>query len=118
VSLVCVIFSQIMPAVRVSNLQLAVAVTVIIVLNSVASQWLVRRGTTWSSTAYQLEAMGLINVGIVVGARAVLGGRDRIDTISALFLLALLTLIVTLYDRYRALRFFSLDMNKRGVEAR
>ena len=104
ISLVSVIFGQILE-IDASAVQLSVGVSIVIVLNSFISQWLVGRGTTWASTGGQLLAMGVINIGIVVAFRVLLRQSDGdLDLGDTLFFIALLTLIVTLYDRYRAMR--------------
>lgn len=104
ISLVSMIFGQILEM-DASNVQLAVGVSIVIALNSFVSQWLVGRGTTWVSTTSQFLAMGAINIGIVVAFRALLRQFEGdLDLGNTLFIIALLTLIVTLYDRYRAMR--------------
>lgn len=104
ISLVSMIFGQILEM-DASNLQLVIGLGIVIALNSFVSQWLVGRGTTWASTTSQFLAMGTINIGIVVAFRLLLRQSDRdLDLGNTLFFIALLTLIVTLYDRYRAMR--------------
>jgi len=104
ISLVSMIFGQILEM-DASNVQLAVGLGVVITLNSFVSQWLVGRGTTWASTTSQFLAMGAINIGIVVAFRLLLRQSEGdLDLGNTLFFIALLTLMVTLYDRYRAMR--------------
>lgn len=105
ISLVSIIFSQILPESDSTAFGLAGGLAAVIVLNSFVSIWLVGRGATWTSTGSQFIAMAVVNVGIVVGVRILLRqGSTTAPTTNTLFFLGLLTLIATLYDRYRALR--------------
>jgi hypothetical protein len=102
VSLVTVIFSRILPGLQATVLQTATGAAVIILANTVVSEWLVRRGVIWRSALLQFVAMAATN--IVAAALFVLvlplrGGR--LDVAAILFVLLLLTLLVTLYDRFR-----------------
>jgi hypothetical protein len=76
-------------------------VAFVIMVSSIVSYWITRRGHSWSTTVREFGAMAVINIGIVVLAIAVVGRSDSsIDRGAALFFVLLLTLIVTLYDRY------------------
>jgi hypothetical protein len=101
VSLVGIIFAQIMPDMRATNLQLAVGVAFVIILNTVISHWLSRRGTTWRSTLVEFGAMAVVNFGLVLLYIFILPRFDgALNVNNALFFTLLLTLIVTLFDRY------------------
>jgi hypothetical protein len=102
VSLVSIIFAQILPEVKATTLQLAVAVAFVIILNTVVSHWLARRGTTWRSTLQQFIAMVAVNFGLVLIYTFLLPEFDgSINLGNTLFFVLLLTLLVTLFDRYR-----------------
>ncbi|GAA1455646.1 hypothetical protein [Williamsia maris] len=105
VSMILIVFSQILPGVNATRTQIVVTVAILIVANSVVSHWLAGRGAQWSSTLAQFVAVSAINAG-VVAALVVLPtpGGASVTPIPALFFLLLLSLIVTLYDRYRMLR--------------
>jgi hypothetical protein len=116
VVLVSLIFGQMLPDVNASDLELAVGLTVVIILNSFATQWLVGRGTSWANTTSQFLAMGAINVAIVFGSWLLLresGGDLHVG--NTLFFIGLLTLIVTLYDRYRGMRMHSFEAAATGT---
>jgi hypothetical protein len=101
VSLVTVIFSRILPNAQASVMSVAVGVGVVIVANTVVSELLVRRGMHWS-VALEFVVMAVVNALVVAVFFAVLpftGGS--IDTPATLFAVLLLTLLVTLYDRFR-----------------
>jgi hypothetical protein len=102
VTLVSAIFAQILPGVQSTTLQLAIAVAFIIIVNSLLSQWLVRRGTEWGSILQQFIIMVVVNFGLVVLVYALLPRFDgSINLGNTLFFVLLLTLLVTMYDRYR-----------------
>ena len=102
VSLITVIFSRILPTVQAGALHVAYGVTVIIVANTVVSEWLVRRGLRWRLAITEFVTMAVVNLAIVALAAAILPGMGvRIDAPATLFGVFLLTLLVTLYDRFR-----------------
>jgi hypothetical protein len=102
VSLVSIIFAQILPEVRATTLELALGVAFVIVLNTVLSHWLAGRGTTWRSTLQQFIVMVVVNFGLVLVFAFLLPEFDgSINLGNTLFFVLLLTLIVTLFDRYR-----------------
>ena len=80
-----------------------ISVSLIVVANAAVSQWLARRGRSWESTARQFGAMLAVNA-VIVLVYVVFFRQGDIDERAALFFLFLLTLLVTLYDRYRPLR--------------
>ena len=102
VSLVSIIFAKILPDVRTSFLQLAIGVAFIIIVNTALSHWLARRGTEWGSILRQFIAMSVVNFGLVLVYAFLLPRFDgSINLGNTLFFVLLLTLLVTLYDRYR-----------------
>ncbi len=66
VSLVSVIFAQILPDVRSGPIQMTAGVAFLITSNAVVSELLIRRGVSWSTTARQFGAMAAINAGLAV----------------------------------------------------
>jgi hypothetical protein len=101
-SLVCISFAQVLPDVRSSALQIALGVGVVVVVNAVLSQWLTTRGSGWVFTLRQVFVMAAVNA-ILVLVYALLRSLvdDPVRIANALFFSLLLTLLVTLYDRYR-----------------
>src|SRR5262249_17520071 len=101
-SLICGIFGQVLPDVDASNLDIAIGVAVIVIINTAVSEFLARRGIDWRSVVTQFVAMAAINAGIAVAFYYLLrSGSESIKLGSTLFFLLLITLIITLYDRYR-----------------
>lgn len=105
IALTVVIFSQVLPDVRATVTQIATGTALVVLANAVASQAFARNETRWGSTLSQFAAMGVVNVGIVAALRLLPGERGAsFDTRATLFFVLLLTLLVTLVDRYRTVR--------------
>jgi len=105
VSLVAIIFGEVLPGWTASPLQVFTAVSVVIVLNAGVSMWLGRRGVEWKGAATEFLIMGAVNVGLVTAYGMASRRLDlEFDVGSALFFMGILTLIVTLHDRYLSLR--------------
>ncbi|MEI2690689.1 MAG: hypothetical protein V9H69_13665 [Anaerolineae bacterium] len=101
VSLVSLIFANILPGVRATAIQLYAAIAFVIVVNALLSHWLATRGRGWESIAREFLIMALVNLGIVYVAHfLLLRGGGALHLQITLFFVLLLTLIVTLYDRY------------------
>jgi uncharacterized membrane protein YbaN (DUF454 family) len=102
ITLVSLSFAQVLPDVQSSNLQLAIGVALVVTINTALSHWLARRGFGWAFALGQFMAMAVVNLGLIL-AYAFL--RSRFDAPvsigNALFFVLLLTLLVTLFDRYR-----------------
>jgi hypothetical protein len=104
VGLLTIIFTQMLPTANVTVAQTAAGAIVVIVVNAALSSWLVRRGVVWRTIAVEFVVMALANgVTVFVFAQLLARGRRSFDLPTALFLLLLLTLLVTLYDRFHPL---------------
>lgn len=104
VSLVGVIFAQVLPDVQVSNIQFTVGVAFVIALNTLVSEWLARRGHSWESILREFLVMAAVNFGLILLYSFLLVNLPLHGSIhlgNTLFFVFLLTLIVTLFDRYR-----------------
>jgi hypothetical protein len=110
--MISVIFAHVLN-VSWSISQIVAGVAVFVVVNAVISQYLARRGTHWRHTAAQFLAMAAINSGMVV-ILAVLSARLRADSKprNVVFFVLLLSLLITLYDRYRSMRERRLDIDR------
>lgn len=105
VTLVVVVFAEVVPDRRATVTQLVAATVVVVVANGLVSQAFARAGTRWRSTLSQFVVMGLVNVAIVGVLRQLPeAGGASFDTGASLFFGLLLTLLVTLVDRYRTVR--------------
>ncbi len=75
------------------------------VANAFAGYWLASRGRVWNSAATEFFGMGAFNTAVVFALwlwRS--DSREGLPVGQALFMVALLTLIVTLYTRFRLQR--------------
>jgi hypothetical protein len=113
---VAVIFSQVLDGLRASTLQLALGVAAVVVLNSAISLWRIELGSRYGSTLIQFLAMAAVNSGVLgagVLLRRSVGISAYLPTQDAAFYLLLITLIITMYDRYRVIGNLSHDKRPR-----
>jgi hypothetical protein len=102
ISLVSTVFAQILPGATASPLQVTLAVVVLVAANSFISLWVARRGRSVESTGLSFVALAIVNSGLVILANWLLDrGPGDIQVGNTLFFVLLLTLIVTLYDRFQ-----------------
>jgi len=112
ISLLSIIFARVLPDVQSSDLQLAIAVAFVITINTALSHWLARRGTEWPSVVRQFVTMGVVNLCLVLVYGWLAPNLDgSIDLANALFFVLMLTLMVTLFDRYRQVYLMRFDLN-------
>jgi hypothetical protein len=100
-TLVSVIFGRMLPGVEQAPLAIAIGVALVILASTVVSEAMVRRGSGWDTVLRQFGAMLAVNVAIVLVGRFVLAALTDRHLEHALVFVLLITLIVTLYDRYR-----------------
>lgn len=116
VTLLSVIFAQIMPGIRSTAAQLTVAVVLFVVINTAVSHWLSRRGVAWSTTVTQFGVTLLINSAFMVLYYLLLiVVYGSINLANALFFILLLTLIITLFDRYQQVYLARFPRNEPGL---
>jgi hypothetical protein len=102
VSILTIIFALILPNARTGAPQIAAGVATVILANTVITEWLVRSGVRWRSSVTEFAVMAVVNVALVALFSALLPWINAsIDAPATLFGILLLTLLVTLYDRYR-----------------
>jgi hypothetical protein len=102
VSLVSLCFAQVLPGVQATDLQLAIGVAIIVVLNTVLSHWLARRGFGGAFTLQQFIVLAVVNSAVLL-VYAALRTRfeEPVNIANVLFFVLLLSLLATLFDRYR-----------------
>jgi hypothetical protein len=102
VSLVCLCFAKILPGVRATDLQLTLGITIIVVLNTALSCWLARRGFGAAFSAQQFLVLGVVNLAVILEYSVLRTEFEApVNLANAHFFVVLLTLLVTLFDRYR-----------------
>ncbi|WP_433164160.1 hypothetical protein [Kribbella sp. CA-247076] len=99
IGLISVIFGNVLPGVRATDLQIFVSIAVYAVINSAIGLWSARRGRSWDSAAMSFGVVFATNVVLVTIADLLLrrGDLSLVDTLFFIFLFSILT---TLYDRY------------------
>lgn len=103
-SLIAVIFSRVLPGIESGPGWIAAGVAALVVLNAFVSEWWYRRGHSWPNAVSAFLTMLGINAAIVAADAVVVpGGRVR-PAPDTLFLVVLLSLLIALYDRFRATR--------------
>jgi hypothetical protein len=100
VSFVTMIFASIIPSMTASPLEIIEGSATLVVINSAIGMYRARRGLGFDDLAISFFALAATNVALVL-VTDLLRPRARIDVDNTLFFVLLLTLIVTLYDRYR-----------------
>jgi hypothetical protein len=99
VGLVCVIFAQIVPGVTSSGGEIVLGAAILITIDSTLGLWTARQSRGVASTAKAFLWLAAANAAVVAVAE-LLDGEDEVPLGNTIFFVALLTLIVTLYDRY------------------
>lgn len=103
ISVVCVIFVQILPGTEASVLQMSLVVAGLVVVNSALGLLSARRGRGFDSVAISFFALSGVNAVIVIVLRELRQAENEFPVAIALFFVLLLSLIVTVFDRYRPL---------------
>lgn len=102
ISLIVTIFSQILPGVRASNAEIVLTVIVLVIANTVVS--FVTGKHKFSVASAAREFMGILAVNMSLVAIGVIFFQNEsrtFNTFNAMFFLFLLSIMITLYDRYR-----------------
>lgn len=101
-SMICTTFATILPSLRVGPGQMIVGTTIVIVVNTLISEALNARRITMRTLRVLYVMMVITNTATVAAFYFLLGGRDGpLRFGNTLFFVALLTLVVVLFDRYR-----------------
>jgi hypothetical protein len=101
-ALVSLCFAQVLPDVQANTLQLLLGVGFVVTVNTALSHWLARRGFGWAFTLGEFVVLAAVNAGLLL-AYALLRSRvdEPVSMTNLVFFVLLLTLLVTLFDRYR-----------------
>ncbi|MEM9513986.1 MAG: hypothetical protein AAGA42_03930 [Actinomycetota bacterium] len=105
-ALLWIIFSEVIPTSDPAAWQIAVSVAVIVLANAALTQWLVQRWQLdWSSLVRHFVSTLALNLVLVVGYLFLLRTSDnQTNDAATVFFILLLTLVVTLFDRFRLVR--------------
>ena len=111
VALVCVIFAQILPGSTATAAQVAMVVSILVVVNSAIGLAFARRRHSIRSSGFEFLAMCALNLAILLVLRT-LSARFALD--NALFFVLLIAVLALLYDRYGPIRTERLDAARSG----
>lgn len=102
VSLVGIVFAQVLPDMRASSIEIIVAGTILILINSSLSQWLARQGIGWTATFREFIVLLAVNFVLILIIAILLPTFDgSINLVNAIFFTLLFTVISTMLDRFR-----------------
>jgi hypothetical protein len=103
-SLVCVIFAEILPGTTATTIEVALGVSVLVLANTALSVWVARRGGIDIRSGAALYAFRLaLNLAAIVVAGVLASERQAVPLGHGLFFAQLITLVTWLYDWYRPL---------------
>jgi hypothetical protein len=98
-ALLALVFTQVIPGARAEALQIAIGVVIVTIVNTILSHWLARRGYGLPDTIIEFVVVAAVNLAVIFVYNAFIPGEDNIA--NSLFFVVLLTLIITLFDRFQ-----------------
>lgn len=100
-SLLSIIFGRMLPGVEATALATAIGVGLVVLASTAISEAMVRRGSGWDSAFRQFAVMLAVNLAIVLVGRVLVAAASDRQIEHAIVFVLLISLIVTLYDRFR-----------------
>ncbi len=101
-SLIIGIFSSVLPGIEISNLRMVIGVAIMVVLNTVITEWFGRHGMSYDTAMKEFLGVALANFIIVLAYYFVLHRSEgHLDVGATLFFVFLVSIIIALFDRYR-----------------
>jgi hypothetical protein len=102
VGLLSVIFAQLLPGLRSTNLELFVGLGAFVVINAALSVWAARSGRSVDSLVIAFAVRVAVNFALVLAAELLLDrGAGDLNADAALFFVVLLSLVTTMHDGFR-----------------
>jgi hypothetical protein len=99
VGLLSTIYARILPGLEVSGLTMFFGVATYVVINTAISIAFAKRAGTREGLAGDFGVRVVVNLGLVLLARLLLGA-NALDLSATLFFVLLVSLLVTMHDRY------------------
>jgi hypothetical protein len=99
IGLLSTIYARILPGLEVSDLKMFFGIAAYVVVNAAISIAFAKRSGTREGLAGDFGVRVVVNLGLVLLARLVLGA-NALDVSATLFFVLLLSLLVTMHDRY------------------
>jgi len=102
VGLISLIFAQMFPTLRASNVQVVMGTSVVILVNALMGYVLLKSSVFSVSTLNKFIPMFVINSFVsIIYVRILTGSDASVNTILVLFFAYIITLLTVLYDRFR-----------------
>ena len=102
VSLVGIIFAQILPDMRAGAIEITVGGTILILISTSLSQWLARQGFGLIATVREFIVMLVVNFVLILLIAIVFPTFDgSINLVNVIFFTLLFTVVMTMLDRFR-----------------
>ena len=101
-SLICVIFAQVLPDIESSNLGVAVGIAIVVVSNALVTEFLYRRGHGWTRIVPGFAITLAINVGIAFADSLLVRTGNETPRLNTVFFVLLVSLLVAMFDLMRA----------------
>ncbi|MGY4768786.1 hypothetical protein ACXC9Q_17885 [Kribbella sp. CWNU-51] len=113
IGLISVIYGRVLPGVEASSLQIFLAVAFYAIVNAGLGLWAAKRGHSWESAGVSFAVVFATNVVLVAVADLLLTrGDGRLQLTDTLFFVFLFSILTTLYDRYRPIHDYRVEMAK------
>ncbi len=101
-SLIVGIFAKVLPGIEISNLRLIIGVIVIVIMNTVITEWFGRHGMSFDTAMKEFIGVALANFIIVLVYDFILRRSEgHLQVGATLFFVFLFSIIIALFDRYR-----------------
>jgi hypothetical protein len=101
-ALVSLSFAQVLPDIRANTVELLVGITLLVIVNTIVSHLLARRKFGWVFTMWEFVVLVAVNAGLfLVYSFWRLQTGEPVNLTNVIFFVLLLSLLITLYDRYR-----------------
>lgn len=99
IGLLSTIYARILPGLEVSDLRMFLGISAYVVANAAISVAFAKRAGTREGLAGDFGVRVVVNLGLVLLARLILGD-NALDTSATVFFVLLLSLLVTMHDRF------------------
>lgn len=119
VALIALIFTKVILSAELAALQIAGAVVVVTIANTILSHWLARRGYGLPDTLIELVAVAAVNFAIFFAYSYFFPAPTHLT--NTLFVILMLTLIISLFDRFQIvymMRFSRRVIGNEGVTSK
>lgn len=101
-ALVSLSFAQVLPDIRANTVELLAGITLLVIVNTIVSHLLARRRFGWSFTMREFAVLVAVNTGLfLVYSFWRFQTGEPVNLANVIFFVLLLSLLITLYDRYR-----------------